>query len=353
MSTSPVVHFAGPDYPRGHLRDLLEERVDAVPAGGAIDWVTYYFRDRRLAEALVRARRRGVAVGVAVDGRPRTSHANDEVAAILSEGLGRPFFRQVLHRGFRIPGRPVRHPHLHEKLYCFSHPRPVAFVGSFNPSGDGGEDDPDIIEQIRDQDGGHNLLVELGDPAVADALTAHARDVRSMRHGLLERFSPRTQRSVRTADLRIDFWPRAMPNPVLRLLRTIVPGASVYVAASHLKGGTMHRAFARLAGRGVTVMILAEETRRRVPDTVFQALAKMGVVIQRVGHPDGLPMHDKFALIQNGDDRLVVFGSFNWTERSFRLNHEISVVCRDPEVVRRFAERWEILLRSRSSVSPE
>ena len=342
MSPSPVVHFAGPDYPRGHLRDLLEERVDAVPAGGAIDWVTYYFRDRRLAEALVRARRRGVAVGVAVDGRPRTSHANDEVAATLEAALGAEL-RRVLHPGVRLPGRPVRHPHLHEKLYCFSHPRPTAFVGSFNPSGDGIDDDPEMLEEIRDQDAGHNLLVELAAPAVAEALAAHAREIRSMHHGLLERFSPRRQRSVTAPNLRIDFWPRAFRNPVLVLLRGVAPGASVRIAASHLKGGTMHRALARLARHGTSVTILTEETRRRVPDAVFRALSALSVSIERVRHPDGFPMHDKFMLIESGSERVVVFGSFNWTERSFRLNHEISVVCRDPSVFAAFSDRWKAL----------
>ena len=60
MSDSQV-HFGGPDRPVGLLRDLLAERIALVPTGGSIDWVTYYFRDRRLATALVEARGRGVA----------------------------------------------------------------------------------------------------------------------------------------------------------------------------------------------------------------------------------------------------------------------------------------------------
>ena len=70
------VHFGGPGRPDGGLRDLLAERVSQVPAGGAIDWVTYYLRDRRLAGELVAARRRGVAVRVTLEGRPRTTGAN-------------------------------------------------------------------------------------------------------------------------------------------------------------------------------------------------------------------------------------------------------------------------------------
>ena len=44
------VYFGGPDKPIGALRNLLADKIDAVPPGGSIDWVTYYFRDRPLAQ---------------------------------------------------------------------------------------------------------------------------------------------------------------------------------------------------------------------------------------------------------------------------------------------------------------
>ena len=69
MSDAPV-HFGGPDRPIGLLRDLLEQRVARVPTGGSIDWATFYFRDRRLAAALVEARERGVDVRVTLDAIP-------------------------------------------------------------------------------------------------------------------------------------------------------------------------------------------------------------------------------------------------------------------------------------------
>ena len=50
--------------------------------------MTYYFRDRRLAAALVEARERGVDVRVTLDGHPRTPHANDAVIEMLEAGLG-------------------------------------------------------------------------------------------------------------------------------------------------------------------------------------------------------------------------------------------------------------------------
>ena len=44
------IEFGGPDLPPRRLRNLLQEQVDAAPPGSSIDWATYYFRDRALAE---------------------------------------------------------------------------------------------------------------------------------------------------------------------------------------------------------------------------------------------------------------------------------------------------------------
>ena len=169
MATKPSfeIYFGGPDQPPGRLRDILAERIGDVPTSGAIDWVTYYFRDRRLARELLRAHRRGVKVTVTLEGHPRTPDANDEVIAMLDgpDGLGKGF-RTVSMTGLPTPSGKRLQPRLHEKLYCFSHPKPVAFIGSFNPSGDIPEERPDIIYEIGDQDRGHNVLVGLSDPSL-------------------------------------------------------------------------------------------------------------------------------------------------------------------------------------------
>ena len=90
MSPNPnyEIHFGGPDQPAGRLRDLLAERIRAVPAGGAIDCITYYFRDRRLAEQLLQAHRRNVNVTVTLEGNPHVPHANHQVVAMLSGAQG-------------------------------------------------------------------------------------------------------------------------------------------------------------------------------------------------------------------------------------------------------------------------
>ena len=212
------IQFGGPDLPPGCLRDRLAECVAAVPAGGTIDWVTYYFRDRRLAAELLQARRRGVRVSITLDGRPRKEHANDAVIAMLSgsDGLGDGL------RIISLPGIPTGNgkqwkPRLHAKLYCFSHPKPVAYIGSFNPSGDHPEQAPDVIREIGDQDRGHNVLVGIFDPALVQHLKTYARWMFQMRHPVIQRFSNFANRPGRGADTEIYFWPRIHRHPVMKL----------------------------------------------------------------------------------------------------------------------------------------
>jgi len=342
------VHFGGPDLPVCRLRNLLAERIAAVPAGGAIDWVTYYFRDRKLAGELLRAHHRGVRVTVTLEKHPRTSHANEAVAAMLAGpgGLGSGF-RSLSLGKIPVPFRKAHRPHLHEKLYCFSHPKPIAFIGSFNPSGDGPDDDRGIIAEIGDHDRGHNVLVGLADPVLVERLVKHARWIHEARFLLLSRFSKDANRVLRGKDLEIHFWPRVQPHPVLQFLFRLGAEARVRIAASHLKGSSAVKAILRLAAAGAAVEILAEPTVRRVPLEVERRLTQVGIPFRRVTHPEGLPMHNKFVLVEKGRQRWVVFGSFSWTDRSFRLNHEIGAISANNQLFDAFAGRWDVLAESR------
>lgn len=338
------VHFGGPDLPPRRLRDLLEAHVHAVPPGGAIDWVTYYFRDRPLAAALLEAHRRGGRVTVTIDGRPRTAHASDRVAAMLAgpRGLG-DGFRALRMARVPAPSGRLQAPHLHEKIYAFSHPGPVAFVGSFNPSGDDPEEQPELIEEIRDQDRGHNVLVGFHDPVLVRALTAHARWVHRARLVGLAGSLAAANRAVVAGPTELHFLPRPGPHPVARRLGRLRPGARVALTGSHVKGRGAVRLLAALARGGVGVEVLAEATRRRVPTRVEEDLRAAGVAVRRLVDPAGLPLHDKFVLAEEAGRRWVAFGSFNWTTRSRWLNREVCAISTDPALVGAFADRWQAL----------
>jgi phosphatidylserine/phosphatidylglycerophosphate/cardiolipin synthase-like enzyme len=342
MSESRV-YFGGPDQPVGALRDLLAERIAQAPAGGSIDWVTYYFRDRRLATALVQARQRGVAVRVTLDGHPRTPHANDAVIEILKAGLG-DGLRVVRGRLDGTPVGKVSRPRLHEKLYCFSHPAPAAFVGSFNPSSDSPEAEPKLLSVIGDHDRAHNFLVELSDPGLVGDLTEHARSLHTARHGCSDRFATHANRTLKSAGYSIYFWPRARRHPIMERMLGLERGARVRIAASHISGPSSLNGFCSLAARGVKIEILTEPTLRRVPAESERRLAHAGISVRRLNAEDGVLMHNKFALVESANAKWTVFGSFNWSEPSYRFNREIGISTEDPQLFKVFSERWDQLV---------
>ncbi|MDZ4080467.1 phospholipase D-like domain-containing protein [Hydrocarboniphaga effusa] len=327
------VHFGGPDRP-GALRDLLSARVAATPVSGSIDWVTYYFRDRPLAGDLASARARGVQVAVTMEARPRATQANRAVIDRLSppEALGAGL-------------RPLQmfKQRLHEKIYCFSHPVPTAFVGSFNPSADSPEEFPDIVSEIGDHRVAHNLLVEIRDPRLVHCLLEHARSLHRNGPWLPLGLGPRAVRDCDIGDTQLHFWPRFGAHPVERLLKRYGAGSRVRIAASHISNRASVACLRRLARRGANIEIAAEHTERRVPRAVELQLAREGIAFTRLGADANVPMHLKFVLLENSEGRHAVFGSFNWTAQAYWLNHELAVITRDDDVFEALDRHWTTL----------
>ena len=185
--------------------------------------------------------------------------------------------------------------------------------------------------------------MELRAPALVEALVRHARALHAARHGPFDRFTPAANRALRCGDVEVHFWPRVRPHPVVSMLQRAAPGTRVRLVTSHLSGPSALHSLTRLARRGLALEVLVGGTERRVPARGERRLAAAGIPVRRVLHPEGLPMHDKFLLIEAPDQRWVVFGSFNWSEPSRRFNREIGVIARDPALFDAFAARWQVL----------
>lgn len=348
MKSAYEVYFGGPDRSSGYLRDVLARHIAAVPAGGSIDWVTYYFRDVELASALIQARQRGVRVTVCLAGKPRVSDANDDVIAMLSapEGLG-DRFRTVTLPGIPSPRRRAWRPQIHEKLYCFSHPKPVAFIGSFNPSGNQVEQRSDIIHEIGDQDQGHNMLIGFQDPLFIEQLVKHVRQLHQKPPGLLYRFSAHANHIIQGMDTTIHFLPSVGPHPVIHFLNQVGRGARVRIAASHIRTKRAVDVMVELVKRGATVEIIAEQTLRRVTSSVEQRLISAGIRFKR--NCNDFPMHLKFVLVEERHQNWSIFGSFNWTKPSFWLNHEIIAISNNAYIFNAFSDRWRMLANEKAT----
>lgn len=338
------VHFGGPDLPERALRNLLLARIEAVPAGGWIRWATYYFRDLELAAALVSAAARGVDVRVAVEGQPRRRSTNKEVITLLREGLPARSLCVL-----KPPPGPwtKTHRHLHAKIYGFSHPHPAALVGSFNPSGNEPED-AEVIAEIGDQDRGHNMLVELSDPELVMGLAAHVDHLCGLNGTMAARLLPNQNRVLRSTDTSVYFFPRLNTGVPGKLLKAGRPH-SIRGAISHLKSGQLVGLLEKAARRGTCVELLVHDTERRVPQGVIARLLAAGVNVRRYVHPDKLPLHAKFLLIEGATESRALFGSFNFNPRSRFLNHEVLVQSSNEELVDALSARFDEIAREADS----
>ncbi|MEO6080090.1 MAG: phospholipase D-like domain-containing protein [Steroidobacteraceae bacterium] len=335
------LHFGGPDQPPRALSMLLHRLITASVPGDRICWVTYYFRDRVLARALMDAADRGVQVSLLVDGSPRRKSANDAVLSMLRT--------HGLRGGLAVHNKPAwgrrLHPHLHAKLYVFAGQQPVALIGSFNPSGDEPEEDPDVIAEIGDQDRGHNMLVEIGDPALVAALEQQAQLWRQHSSSPLLRLRALQNRVLQADALTVYLYPRLRTSIVESDIATLAAGDRISGALSHVKPGPFTRALGAAAARGVAVNLIVHDTERRVPEAMLTQLTQQGIQVQRYRHPAGLPVHAKYLLLQGPAFHCGYFGSFNFNTRSRLLNIELLARCTDPAVLAVLQERFAALAR--------
>lgn len=327
------IEYGGPDLAPRRLRNLLQQYVDQSPPSSRIDWVTYYFRDRELAQALMRASDRGVKVRLVLEPHPRRAGANDSVIAMLKDhGLGGGFH---LRSSIAPSGK---RGHLHAKIYAFSKP-PIAWIGSFNPSGNEPEN-ADVIAEIGDQDRGHNLLLGIERPKLIKALLRFIdRLIDPPRIPL--KWRPSAYLPLIAGDSRLYFYPRCTTLAVEPCIARLGKGCSVRAAISHLKKGPLTKALIKAAGQGADIRLLVHDTLRRVSPKAFDQLESVGINIDRVVDENDLPMHAKFILLTDHGRTTAWLGSYNFNDKSRLLNAELLLATTDQSVIESLSSRFE------------
>jgi phosphatidylserine/phosphatidylglycerophosphate/cardiolipin synthase-like enzyme len=137
----------------------------------------------------------------------------------------------------------------------------------------------------------------------------------------------------------------------MQFLSKVSDNAHVRIFASHIRNAAAVNFMIQLARRGVTLEIFAEATYRRVTSKVEQRLMCAGIRFKRSRNAEELPMHLKLVLVEDRGQVWSIFGSFNWTNPSFWLNHEIAAISSDPELFRVFSQRCD-WIEKRDFVQP-
>jgi len=134
-----------------------------------------------------------------------------------------------------------------------------------------------------------------------------------------------------------------------RLLRAInLTKASIDLAIFDFTSGELAGALLAAKERGVAIRIVADARQAQGKHSEIPWLLEKGIKARLArGNGRGI-MHHKFAIF---DGRLLVTGSYNWTDSAERFNRENVIILDDPAVVQRFKVSFERLYHGSGAVS--
>ena len=343
---STNIHFGGPDKQKHLLRDVLLQHIQAVPSGGNISWLCYYLNEPILFDALIAASKRGVKIDIIIDGNPRSPEINQLCMETFSASKyplinivlanSKPFWEYIgIHW----------HPHLHSKLYYFSHPTPQVLIGSYNPTAGIEQISECLIEKIGDHSISHNVLVSIHDETTVSLLNNYILGIKNSCKRVFARYLPSHNKthSYKENDNQweINFLPRIRMHPVDSLLSKNNDDATIKCAISHFKGLGILKPLKSALKNNKKIELLLESSQRRTSSEHLQFLDQHNIKYYQPKLSNHCLMHNKFILYKSGQEHCVMFGSFNWSARSRLLNHEIIACTHNKDIVAAFENRWD------------
>lgn len=304
------VFFTSPGDDNAGSRDLEQALVaDISAARERIDMAMYNFSLRPVADALIAAHRRGVAVRLVVD-----SDALDGTQLSRLQSAGIPII------GDRREGL------MHNKFIVVD--GALLWTGSLNLTGSGTYNDNNNMARILSPDLAQNYLVEFEEMFTGDQFGANSpADTPNPRVTLpggavVENyFSPDDGVSSRLVDL-------------VEEAQTSVDFLAYSFTSDPLADALIERFQVGVSVRGV----FDEDSYRSNTGGEYLRLQRAQMNVRLDGNPN--LMHNKVIVI---DRETVVLGSYNFTRAADRTNDENVLVIHDPAVAAAFLLEFEAI----------
>jgi phosphatidylserine/phosphatidylglycerophosphate/cardiolipin synthase-like enzyme len=110
------------------------------------------------------------------------------------------------------------------------------------------------------------------------------------------------------------------------------------VAIFDFTSGDLADALVRAKERGIALRVIADPKRGADKNSETPFLQKKGVNLRLLpGKGRGI-MHNKFAIF---DGKILLTGSYNWTENAEKYNWENVIIIEDTAVVRAYRDEFE------------
>lgn len=126
-----------------------------------------------------------------------------------------------------------------------------------------------------------------------------------------------------------------------RLVRAIQESRkTIDIAVYNFTAFELAEALYAAKARGVHVRVLVDREMAETGGSGVRGLRLNGITVRTLGVAEQSLMHNKFAVF---DERLVVTGSYNWTNSAEHANYENLVVLEEPKLVERFQQEFRRL----------
>ncbi|MBN1953490.1 MAG: phospholipase [Anaerolineae bacterium] len=318
------VYFTAPRYPddpADHLGGVDAHLIDLIDvAQTQVDVAAYELDLPGVAEALIRAHQDGVQVRLVTDG----SYAGEEAVG------------QLRAAGVPVVARPEGWGIMHNKFVVVDDT--WVWTGSWNLTVNG---------TYRN----NNNAVIVASRALAQDYGAEFEELFS------SLFGPSSPAETPYPVINIEGQGQAVQLEVYfapeddvsdRLLQLLDDADdSVRFMAFQFTSDPLAQALVDLAGRGVAVQGVVESRSATAPYSQYEYLSANGVAVWTDGNPYN--MHHKVLIV---DDRIVVLGSYNFTDNADENNDENLLVVHDSQVAAAYLAEFGRVLQQAQSAGP-
>jgi len=314
------LYFTAPSYPdikanhKGSLDQYLSAFIDTAQV--SVDMAVYDFDLDNVAEALVRAAGRGARVRFVTDSDTMNNTKNVEVQNALGK------LRQA-----NIPiVQDERKPIMHNKFTVVDNK--VVATGSWN---------------YTDGDTYHlnNNLIFIKLPQIAQNYTAEFEKMFVAKQFGAKKPAgvPNPQVTTNTGVLIENYF--APEDGVAKRIVGKINGAqsSIYFLAFSFTQDNIGNAIMAKVKNGLRVGGVFETTGSNTPFSEYGKMAKAGLEVYTDGNP--WVMHHKVIII---DERIVIFGSFNFSDNADKENDENLLIVDDENLARAFKTEYDRVL---------
>ncbi|MFV1974723.1 MAG: phospholipase D-like domain-containing protein [Candidatus Scalindua sp.] len=141
------------------------------------------------------------------------------------------------------------------------------------------------------------------------------------------------------AKTEVLFSPRGSIKDVI-IKNIISSKATIDVTAFTFTAGDIAEALYQAKERGVQIRVIIDQTQDAKRYPVLEFLKEEGFNLQFLQGNIGGSMNNAFAIF---DDKLLVTGSYTWTEYAEKFNYENAIFIDEPDVVEKFKKEFESL----------